>query len=119
MRDVALSIEHRHRARGDDAGVVGIETADEHGQAPECGLLDGIKKVLAPLNRGANAAVPLGRRPPRPAQFTQVGFEAGDDLVGRHDANSGGRQLDPEREVVEPGADVEDGGFGVVIRDQL
>jgi hypothetical protein len=57
--------------------------------------------------------------PPRPAQLGQVGVETGDDLVRRHDADSGGRQLDPEREVVDLGADVDDGGFCVLIRNQL
>lgn len=46
----------RH-ARGDGAGGVGIETADEHGQAPEGGLLDGVEKVVASLDRGPNVVV--------------------------------------------------------------
>ncbi len=48
-----------------------------------------------------------------------MALEAGDDLLRRHDADAAGRQLDPKREVVEPGADLKDGGFFSVIRNQL
>jgi hypothetical protein len=53
-------------------------------------LLDGIEEGVAPLDRGTNAAVARWRTPPRPGQFTQVGVEADDDLVRRHDADPGG-----------------------------
>src|SRR5512132_2187705 len=99
-------LARRGHAGGDGAGGVGIESADEHRQAPKRGLLDGIEKGVAPLERGSNAAVARWCGPTRPAQFSQVGVETGDDLVRRHDADSGGRQLDPERELVDPGADV-------------
>lgn len=39
-------------------GGVSIEPAGEHGEAAECGLLHGIEKVIAPLDRGADAATP-------------------------------------------------------------
>jgi hypothetical protein len=108
----------RH-ARGDGAGGVGIESPDEHGHAPKRGLLDRIEKGVAPLDRGSNAAVVRGCRPSRAAQFTHVGVETGDDLVRRHDADPGGCQLNAERELVDPGADVEYGGLCVFIRNQL
>ena len=62
-------------------------------------------------DRGSNAAVVRRCRPPRPAQFTQVSVKTGDDLVRRHDADSRGCQLNSERKMVNPGTDIEDGGF--------
>jgi hypothetical protein len=104
---------------GDGASSIGIESADEHSKTSKRGLLDGIEEGVTPLDRCSNTAVVRGRGPPRPAQFTQVGVKTGDDLVRRHDADSGGSQLDSERELVHSGADVEDGGFCVCIWDQL
>src|SRR5829696_903574 len=112
--------QHIKRHAGDDgAGSVGIESADEHGETSKRGLLDGVEKGVAPLDRSPNAAMVRRYRPPRPAQFTQVGVKADEDLVRRHDADSSGCQLNAERELVNPGADVKDGGFSVLIRNQL
>jgi len=108
----------RH-AGGDGAGGVGIESADEHGEAAKRGLLSRIEKGVTPLDRGSNAAVVRWCRPPRAAQFNQVGVETREDLARRHDVDSGGGQLDPEREVVDPCADLEDGGFCLLIWNQL
>ncbi len=100
----------RH-AWGDGTGSVGIEPTHKHAQAPKRGLLGGIEKGVTPLDRGSYAAVVRRCRPPRPAQFRQVGVETGDDLIRRHDADFGGSQLDPERELIDPCADIEDGCF--------
>ena len=108
----------KRHAGGDDAGGLGIESADKHRQTPKCGLLDGIEKGIAPLDRGTNTAVVPRRTLPRPGQFTQVAFQADSNFIQRHDAHPGISQLNAERKMINPGADVEDGGFCVVIRNQ-
>jgi hypothetical protein len=100
----------RH-AGGHGKGGVGIETADKHGQTPKRRLLDGIEKGVAPLDRGTNTAVMRRRTAPRPGQFTQVALQADNNLIWRHDADSGSRQLDAERKMINTGTDIEDGGF--------
>ena len=66
------------KGRGDRPRRLGVEPADEDGEASKRLLLGGIKQLVAPLERGAKGPVVSGRGPVGAAKFVQARFEAGE-----------------------------------------
>ena len=83
-------------------------TAAEHGGATEKHLLVEGEQVVAPCDRSAKGALSFGQVARAAGQQTQTPLEARQDLCRGERLDAGGRQLDGQREVVQPTADLGD-----------
>ena len=92
-----------HRLRGREVAAAG-----EHGEPFEDALLVVEEELVAPVDDGAQRLL-AGQGRARPAgQEAEPVVEPSGDLRDRERSGAGGRQLDGERQPVEPGADVGD-----------
>ena len=120
VRQPAQQLQHRVRADvsagGHPFGRIQRETAVEHGQPAEDGPLGRLEHVVAPVQRRAQRLVPA-RRGARPADQHRedVAQPLGELRGGKH-PHPGRRQLDRQRQPVEPLADRQDLG-GVLVGD--
>ncbi len=106
---VGQSPDDRHRVVrqvGDRLGRGQREVAQEHAQPHEQLALRRVEQVEAPVERRPQRAV-AGRRPPAGgAEQPEAVVEAHADLADRQAADQRGRQLDRQRDAVEPRADL-------------
>ena len=91
------------RLAGDRMGGGQVEGAVEHGEAVERDAVGVVEHGVAPLDRGAQAAMALD--PPEPGTAPQVEVaEAGQHVPGSHGPAAGGGDLDGQGHAVERGA---------------
>src|SRR5207248_1993358 len=86
-----------------------VEAAGEDREACEQALPVRIEEVVAPLDRGAERLLALGRFARSAGEQRQPLLEPRQQLIRRQDADAGGGKLDRERQSVEPAADLCDG----------
>ena len=98
-----------HRFRGLDR-----ERTREHREPVEHAPLRLVEQLVRPADRGVEGAVPARRELIARRQEPQPLIEAPGDVGGRHPAHARGRELDRERYVIEPLADLDDRGFVLV-----
>jgi hypothetical protein len=96
------------------------ESADEHGQAPERSLLGPAEELVAPLDRGPQRAVPVGRVPRTSGEQAQGGgpgwlIQPFEDGRRREELGPGGCELDGQRQPSQAHTDFGD-GRDVVVR---
>ena len=87
---------------------VELEAVREHGQPLEHPLLVGVEQAVRPVDRGPHRAVPVDRTTPTSAQQAEAVVEGADDRRNPERGGPGGRQLDGQRDAVEPATDVLD-----------
>ena len=97
LRDVEVGVRHR-------LGREQRPAAGEHGEPRERLLLVGVEQVVAPLDRRAQGLLPrvdaaAGLQHVEPAR------EAVEQLRGREHAHARGRELERERQLLEPRAE--------------
>ena len=83
--------------------------AAEDGEPSEQPLLILAKEIVAPLNRGPQRQLACVDASACPEQVKPSG-EAVEELLGGEDAHAGCRELERERELLEPGAEFRHGG---------
>ena len=88
---------------------VEVRPAGHHRQAFEHQLLALVEQPVGPLDRAPKRAVALVSAPARTGQEREVVVEAVGDLQRRERAHARGRQLQRERQAVEPAADASHG----------
>ncbi len=88
---------------------VEVRPAGHHRQAFEHQLLALVEQPVGPLDRALERAVALVSAPARTGQEREVVVEAVGDLQRRERAHARGRQLQRERQAVEPAADASHG----------
>lgn len=86
-------------------GSVERAAASEDGEASEQQLLRRVKQVVAPFDRPLQRPLSFGQVARASRQQRQTLFEAGQHLSGFQEPNTARRQLDGERQPVEPSAD--------------
>ena len=100
-------------------GVGGFQrpAADEDGEAAEEAALGLVQQVVAPGDRVAQRLL-TGRQVACAAgQEGKSSLQPADDRLGREQADPGGRQLDRQRQAVQPDADLGDRG-GVLVGER-
>src|SRR5260370_78436 len=90
----------RHRARR-----LQREAADEDGQAPQDGALDGGKQLVAPVERRTQRLMPRQRGAVAAGEQPEPVVEMGGELFQPERGGAGRRQLDGERDAVEATTD--------------
>ena len=102
------------RLAGDRMGGGQVEGAVEHGEAVERDSVGVVEHGVAPLDRGAQAAMALD--PPEPGTAPQVEVaEAGQHVPGSHGPAAGGGDLDGQGHAVERGAQGAHGVEAVIV----
>ena len=92
--------------RADGDGRLDGAAPGEDGQAPEQGPLVHGQQVVAPGDGRFQRLVALGQIARAAGEQGQGAGEAGQDVLGREQAGTGGGQLDGQRQSVEAPADV-------------
>ena len=87
-------------------GRVDVEAPGEDRQPAEQLLLVVGEKVVAPVDRRAERSLPFGRVAGAAAEEGQALLQAFLKLGGCEDPRPGGRELDCEREIVQPATDL-------------
>ena len=98
-------------ARDDGFGRLDRERPREDRAAVEDPPLRLVEQLVRPAHRGVERAVPAGREPVARRQQPQPLVESAGDVGRRHAPHPRGGQLDRERHVVEPLADLDDRPF--------
>ena len=105
-------IQHRERADGlgarDDLGRVEREATGEHRQPREQASLGIRQQLVAPVHRRAERLLARDRRARTTGQEPEAIIEPVEDLLRAQHAGARGRELDRERDAVEPVADRRD-----------
>jgi hypothetical protein len=114
-------VEHSDRVqvayRGrDDLRSLHREGAGEDTEPAEDHLLGLVQSVMTPANRRSQRLLPGQHRPRTAREEVEAIVELDGDLLGRHLPAAGRRQLQGERDAVEPMTDLGDGGC-VGLRD--
>ena len=99
---------------GHPLGRLDRRASSEDGEAPERLCLGLAEEPVAPIDRGAQRALPVGRVERTGAEDIQRLAQARIQLLGPEQRGAGGRELDRERQPVEPAADLADGA-GIVL----
>ena len=86
----------------------------EDRQQLEQPLLGGVQQLVAPLDRRPERLLPLRQVAGAAAERLEAARQAVPQRLGREEVEAGGRELDRQRQPVEPAADVGHGG-GVVV----
>ena len=87
----------------------------EHRQQLEQALLAGLEELVAPVHRRPQRLLALGEVAGTAAQQAEPVVEPVAQHLRREQREAGGRELDRQRQAIEPAADLRDGG-GVVVR---
>ena len=93
-----------------------VEGAGEHGQAGEHVAIGRLEQAVGPVDRRPQGLVARFGGAPAAGQDTEPAVEPVVDLGRRHGRHPGGRQLDGERDPVEPAAQPRDDRGVVVVR---
>jgi hypothetical protein len=113
-RPIDQTREHVERQAGNDGErSTCLEPAHKHGERPERSLLIAVEQRVAPLDRGADGAVALGKRPPGAAERVEPCVERSEDLCRRHHAHPRCGQLNRQREMIEASAQHRDRHLGL------
>ena len=104
---------------GDRVGRVEGESAGEHRQAAEHQPLHRVQQVIRPVDRGAQRLMTLQHGASAAGEEPEPFVEAGEHLRRRHHLEARGRELDGQRDAVEPSAQLGDHGSGVAREDEL
>ena len=111
-------VEHGLVARevgpADRFARVEVEAVSEDAQPPEEHPLGLAKEVVAPVDRRAERPLTRQGRAAPAGQDPEAVLEAGEEVVESEDVDPGGRELDRQRDAIEPATDTRD-HLGVVI----
>ena len=102
VEDVAPELLGRS---ADQLGRLQVAAAAEAGQALEQVPARLVEQVVAPGDRAAQGALPLGHVARPGGEQLELALQPGEDRVGRQKPDAGRRQLDRQRHAVEAGAD--------------